>query len=262
MGKIHIAQANSDFIKVAQITDTHIFSDVEKRFDGTDTTETFTTVINCINEQAELPDIVLVTGDLVHEPEIAAYERLLKELTMLQSPVFCIAGNHDNPEIMHTILNQSNVSTSKVLESSHWVILLLDSTFPENHSGRLQNKELEFLADQLKSAKDKHALICLHHPPVSIKSQWMDNIMLENPYDLFSIVDQYTHIRGILWGHIHQEFSMKRKDVLLLGSPSTCVQFKPMTVGHVRDDKAPGYRELKLTADGKIQTTINRVLTG
>jgi len=202
---------------------------------------------------------VLVTGDLVHDPVTRAYERLLEKLLLLKAPVFCILGNHDHPDLMHRILNTENISTSKVLEAKQWVILLLDSFSANTHAGRLHERELRFLQQELTRTTDKHVFICLHHPPVSIDSPWMDAMMLENPDDLFAVVDKFNHVRGILWGHIHQEFSSERNKVLLFASPSTCVQFTPQATEYMKDNQPPGFREIRLGSNGSIKTEVLRV---
>ncbi|MFQ5661021.1 MAG: 3',5'-cyclic-AMP phosphodiesterase [Gammaproteobacteria bacterium] len=257
--KVRIRQNNPDCLKLIQITDTHLFSKAEDRFDGFDTMASLRSVIAHINALAEPPDLVLVTGDLAHDPVASAYQQLLGQLTSLKVPVFCLPGNHDDPALMEEMLNHENVSTVKVLETLHWTVLLLNSFLPHSHSGRLAEEELDFLSRQLQHARDKHLFICLHHPPIPVNSPWMDAMMLENPDDFFAIVDRCRHTRGILWGHIHQEFSSVHGNVLLLASPSTCVQFTPLTDKYIRDNKAPGYRTLGLQTNGSIKTVVHRV---
>ena len=87
----------------------------------------------------------------------------------------------------------------------------------------------------------------------------MDGMRLNNPEALFSILDNHPHIKGILWGHIHQEFMLERNGMLLLASPSTCVQFKPQTEKYMKDDLAAGYRYLKLHSSGEIETRVIRL---
>jgi len=87
----------------------------------------------------------------------------------------------------------------------------------------------------------------------------MDAMALENPGRLFTILDRSDRVRAVIWGHIHQVFESERRGVLLLGSPSTCVQFKPGADDYLVDDLAPGFRELLLLPDGSIETTVIRL---
>ena len=242
-----------------QLTDTHIFSSPDQSFDGVDTEKTLIQVIAHARQHHWPPDTVLVTGDLVHDPAPAAYARLSAILKTLARPVFCIPGNHDDPELMHGILEAENISMAKVLIFNQWIIIMLDTFLPGTHTGCLSEIEQALLDQALTKHSDKYALICLHHPPVSVGSPWMDRMGLRNPADLFSIVDRHPQVRAILCGHIHQEFNSARHAVKIMAAPSTCVQFTPRSGGYVRDNSPPGYRYLQLFGAGEIRTGIARI---
>ena len=205
------------------------------------------------------PDAILATGDLVHDPAPAAYARLSAILKTLDRPVYCIPGNHDEPVLMRRLLESATISMAKTILFDHWIIIMLDSFLAGTHAGCLGASELGCLEQTLTDHPDRHALLCLHHPPVSIGSPWMDRMGLLNPDDLFSIVDHHPQVRGILWGHIHQEFNGARNSVHLMAAPSTCVQFTPHSDGYIKDTSAPGYRWLQLYDTGEIRSEIHRV---
>ncbi len=258
MSEILLSQKHKDYIELVQLTDTHIFSGPGATFDGVDTAKSLEQVIAHARQTTWPPDAILVTGDLVHDPELRAYERLVAMLKTLQRPVFCIPGNHDDSALMQQVLNQDNIRTPKSIHLEKWIILMLDSFFPNTHAGCLDDDELKYLDEQLKTHKNKFALVCLHHPPVSINSPWLDRMGLQNPEDLFAVIDRYPQVRAVLWGHIHQEFNSLRKDVKLMATPSTCVQFTPESDCYNKDDQAAGYRYLKLFHSGEIQTNVVR----
>jgi len=87
----------------------------------------------------------------------------------------------------------------------------------------------------------------------------MEPIGLRNADELFAVLDAYPQVRAVLWGHIHQEFDQLRNGVRLLASPSTCVQFAPGSEEFQVDQEAPGYRWLRLHADGQLETGVSRV---
>jgi len=256
---ISLTQRHQDRVDLLQFTDTHIFSSTEQSFDGVDTETTLAQVITHARQHHWPPDAILVTGDLAHDPAPAAYERLAAILKTLGRPVFCIPGNHDEPPLMRKIMETDNISTTQSIIFDRWVIIMLDSFLPGTHAGCLSVTELGFLDQTLTHYKDKHALIFLHHPPVAIGSPWMDRMGLQNPADLFSIVDSHPQVRGILWGHIHQVFNGAHNAVQLMATPSTCVQFTPRSDGYVRDHSPPGYRHLQLLDTGEIRTGIARI---
>ena len=88
----------------------------------------------------------------------------------------------------------------------------------------------------------------------------MEPIGLRNPDALFAVLDGFPQVRALLWGHIHQEFDQLRNGVRLLASPSTCVQFAPGSEEFQVDQEAPGYRWLRLYADGRLETAVSRVV--
>lgn len=259
MNLITLSQQNQDYIELIQLTDTHIFANPETTFDGIDTSQSLEQVINLAQNKHWPPDAVLLTGDLVHDPEPKAYERLAEILKTIEPPVFCIPGNHDDPALLKEILNQKNISTPRTIHFENWIVLMLDSYLPNTHAGRLDESELKYLDEQLNAYKNKHTLVCLHHPPVSVNSPWMDRMGLQNPEELFSVLDKHQQVRAVLWGHIHQEFNSMHKDVQLMATPSTCVQFMPGVDRYTRDNQTAGYRHLKLFNSGKIETSIARL---
>jgi Icc protein len=244
-------------VVLVQFTDTHIFADPDEKFDGIDTAETFKRVIEHTRTQDWTPHMGLVTGDLVHDPVIEAYERFHELIDKLQIPVCCLPGNHDDPVLMQKYFNTGAISDTKIITAGNWLILLLDSWMPGTHSGHLQNDELVWLDNMLKTQSQRHVLVCLHHHPVSVDSPWMDSMALDNPDEFFTMLDQYERVRAVLWGHIHQEYTSIRKGVALYGTPSTCVQFTPRSTEYRKNDIPPACRWLILEPAGGISTQVS-----
>jgi Icc protein len=251
-----ISLTDDGVIRVAQITDTHILEAPGDAFMGVDTHASLAAVIAAIGKLKPGPNLVLVTGDLVHDPSAAAYRRLAALLGELQTPVCCLPGNHDDPTLMRELLNLGFINTPRLVNSKAWQILLLDSHLTGRHSGRLSASELGFLSTTLNEDSPSNRLIALHHHPTRIDCVWMDNMMLENAAEFWTVVECRPSVRGVVWGHIHQEYQGRRGYINLYGTPSTCAQFKPSTLLPVRDDLPPAYRLLELHPDGRIETSV------
>jgi Icc protein len=234
-------------IRLIQITDTHILDDgmQSRSFEDFDTSDSLKSVVAKISADENNADCIILTGDLVHEPSKNAYQKVADQLSPLTVPVMSLPGNHDDPQMMKYILGENGFDTGKILNIGSWLIILLDSRLENEHSGELTDTELEFLRTTLESNTDKHCLIALHHHPVSINSPWMDSMILKNTDDFLKVVDEFDNVRGIIWGHIHQRFESKRNDILLLGTPSTCKQFKPKVEAYAVDNKPPAYRKIE-----------------
>lgn len=251
-GVRRVEPAAGDRVRVVQITDPHIVADAEQRLEGVDTSASLRAVIEAIRERPA-PDLILATGDLVHEPSKAAYRRFCEAVAGAPSPVFCLPGNHDDPALVAELLDAPGT-----VDAGRWRIVLLDDFLEGSTAGRLPPRELERLRRSLEDGPP-HVLVAVHHHPVSIGSPWMDRMILQNGEEFFPVLDGSDRVRAVVFGHIHQEFAATRRGVLLLGAPSTCVQFRPGATAYALDPQPPGFRELILAADGSIETRVVRV---
>lgn len=241
-------------LKVLQLTDSHLYADPSRCLLGINTLETFDQVLaQSLHEQGR-PDLLLATGDLVHDASDSGYKRLLGRLKLTGVPCYCLPGNHDLPHKMKQILNQENVHTLPSVQAGGWSVIFLDSTIPGNESGNLDQSQLELLQLLLEAHPDKHTLICLHHHVLPVGSRWMDTMVLKNPDALFDLLGDHPQVKAVLCGHIHQEYEGVHRGVRLIGTPSTCVQFIPGQDDFGIDACPPGYRWLELRPDGVIET--------
>lgn len=246
-------------LKVLQLTDSHLYADPSRCLLGINTLETFDQVLAQALHEQETPDLLLATGDLVHDASDSGYKRLLGRLKMTGIPTYCLPGNHDLPQKMKQILNQENVHTLPSVQAKGWSLIFLDSTIPGNESGKLDKAQTKLLQLLLEAHPDKHTLVCMHHHPLPVGSRWMDTMALKNPDAFFGLLGQHPQVRAVLCGHIHQEFDDEHNGIRLLGTPSTCVQFEAGQDNFGICPCPPGYRWLDLQPDGTIETGIGQL---
>ena len=211
-------------------------------------------VIAHANKNLPPIDLTLVTGDLVHDASPAGYSLLKKQLTDINTPTYCLPGNHDDSKTLTRSISGNPIDTPFSIQENSWSIILLDSTLLGSAEGHLDKTQLTKLQNCLSNHSDHHTLICLHHHVVPVNSKWLDTMILDNADEFFAITDRHPQIKGIVCGHIHQTFEAKRNNVLLIGTPSTCFQFAPKSIDFEIDHKTPGYRQLELLPDGSIIT--------
>lgn len=243
---------------VAQITDLHLFAEVDQQMFDCATADTFRSVIERLKQLEPQPDLLLLTGDLSQDETTASYKQLCNWLAPLRIPTYWLPGNHDNLPVMEQALNQPPVSSEKTFSVGGWQFILLNSLAPGCVYGKLSSASLTWLEQQLQLSTQP-TLVSLHHPPCFIDSEWMDAIALKNPAEFLAIIDRYPQVKLVVFGHIHQVFDRQRQGVRYLGSPSTCVQFQPKTQEFAIDSIQPGFRFLALSPDGSYQTKIERV---
>lgn len=248
--------------RVLQITDLHIrpVSDAGNKLEDVEYDATLQSVLDDIHANEPADSIVVATGDLVQDPVEAAYQRLKLQLSRSPNRYFLLPGNHDNAVMIRKTLNKDNSWCVGQYVSNDWLMLFLDTAAqPGQSAGVLSKTELSRLERTLAVCGDKHVMLFLHHQPVKIGSAWLDAIGLKNADALFAVTDRYTQIKGMVFGHIHQQFEGARNNVRMIGSPSTCVQFKPGAEQFEIDSLPPGYRWFDLNADGTFETGVKYV---
>ena len=256
----HFIEASPDVVRVVQLTDTHLCQAKGGTLLGLDTDQSLQAVIELVQDERPAIDLLLGTGDLADDGAREAYDRLQDYFEEIPCDSFWLPGNHDDRGKMEAVAN-SATRLCKEIRVSRWQILMLDSQIPAEVGGELGQAELALLEQMLLSARDEglHTLVCLHHQPVAIGCAWLDEQMVADADAFFDVLDRYPGVRGVLWGHVHQQIDRQRNGVSLMASPSTCVQFAPGSVEFKADKMLPGYRWLDLYGDGRIETAVSRL---
>ncbi|WJW75173.1 3',5'-cyclic-AMP phosphodiesterase [Thiohalobacter sp. IOR34] len=246
-------------VELAQITDCHLFADPEGRLKGVQTEATLAAVIALVRQRHEHLDAVLASGDLVHDGSEAGYRRLHALFGGLRAPVYCVPGNHDETGAMRRSLDGRRLQWVRQADLGPWRIVFLDSSLPDSEGGHLDEAEFAALEASLAGAGARHVLVCLHHPPLRVGSHWLDTMVIDNGDHLLERLAAEPRVRGLVCGHIHQNLDLSLGQLRLLGSPSTCIQFLPDSETFTLEAIPPGYRWLRLLADGRIETGIERI---
>jgi Icc protein len=179
-------------------------------------------------------DMVAMTGDLIQDDSRAAYDRFCDLMSPLELPVYCVPGNHDIRELMRDAVSQDDGDAS----------------------GRVDDDEMDRLAKDLAQTTAEHVLICLHHPPLPVGSKWLDQVGLKNGDEFLRMIAQPGNVRAAIFGHVHQEFEGTHESIKIIGTPSTCRQFKVASDDFALDNNPPAYRRINLHADGSVENEL------
>lgn len=242
-------------LRLIQFTDTHLYGEADGKLRGVATYPALLAAIEHARARHWPCDAILATGDLVQD-DPAGYPRFREVFGGLGVPVYCIPGNHDEPEALARVLNGAPFQLGGVARWPGWIAVMLDSFLAGKAQGRLSGQSLRELDEALAANSGLHALVCLHHHPVPMQSRWLDQVGLENPEEFFAVLDRHRNVRAVLWGHVHQIHDAERKGVKLLSTPSTCAQFLPLSTAFAIDKRPPGYRWLELHSDGSISSEV------
>jgi Icc protein len=201
-------------------------------------------------------DLVAATGDLVQDDSAEAYERFCELTATLELPVHCLPGNHDIRPLMKDALRRAGFHYCEDVQVGTWLIINIDSCVDGSAGGCVSQGELDRLKLTLDQAPQSNILVALHHPPVKLGSEWLDGVGLSNADEFMEMVSDCPAVRGILFGHAHQHFDAVVHGKRIIGTPSTCRQFKPGSNDFAVDDNPPAYRRIALHDDGAIDSEL------
>ncbi len=251
--------APSSSVLLVQLSDSHLFAEADGTLLGMNTRDSLEKVVDVVLAEQSDIDFILASGDISQDGSVESYEAFRDQSARIAAPVRWFPGNHDELPQMEQVAQQGDL-LRPIIDVGQWRVTLLDSAVPGSVPGFLEQSQLDLLERSLSEAPDRHHLVSLHHHPVSIGCEWMEPIGLRNAEAFFAVLDRFPQVRAVLWGHVHQEFEQMRNGVRLLASPSTCIQFAPGSVDFKLDTAAPGYRWLRLHADGRLETGVSRVV--
>jgi 3',5'-cyclic-AMP phosphodiesterase len=256
----HDDDRTSSGLRVIQLTDIHLFATSEQSLMGITTRASLLPIVEQIAQIQPAPDLLFLTGDLSQDGSPESYAQIVELLKPLNLPIYWLPGNHDCFEVMERSLAEPPFLADKSFIQSGWQFLLLNSQVPGEVPGYLSSTTLDWLKDELTANPTLPTTIAFHHPPLSVNTAWLDSSALQNPDELFQIIDRYSQVKLVLFGHIHQEVEQVRSGITYLGCPSTCFQFARDHQTFTLDvDRYPGFRILDLAADGRWTSEVRRV---
>lgn len=252
-------------LRIIHITDTHIAAKPNAKICGIDSYLSLESILKFVREDIWIPELVIATGDLSDDGSPVSYQRLRALLMSLEIPVYCIPGNHDDLAVMNAHLKSDRVYIERALKLDTWNIILLNSQVPHESHGYLNADEFTALDEIIQEDAGKHALVCLHHGPLSQCS--MSICHLKNSEEFLSRLTCYSSVRGVISGHTHCAVDKQYDDIRILVTPSTFVYAEHPMMPHIPaersfgdvhtfDTQRRGFRRLELYPDGTITTEI------
>lgn len=244
---------------VLQITDTHLFEDENGTLLGINTSKSFKAVLEAISAQNIAYDFVVVTGDISQDYSARSYIRFAQMVSSFTVPIFFLPGNHDDGPLEYRMFGNLGIATSRHVVCGNWQFIFLNSEVYAQAHGWVQREELEFLYQAIQNNPDKHTVALIHHLPLNVGSTWLDTQTLHNQDEFRAFLRHMQTVRLVLSGHVHQEFDETRRGIRYLATPSTSIQFMPGSQDFELDTKAPGWRYLFFSTDGRVDTVVHRL---
>jgi 3',5'-cyclic-AMP phosphodiesterase len=221
-------------VRFVHIADTHVAARPEFESYGHATLASLEALVDAINALRFPIDFVLHTGDLVEDRSEAAYRLARRALSRLQLPIFYVAGNHDDADVLQSVM-LDRTPVGRRFDYGMTVggvrVAVLDSRGPNDPSGTLTDQQLSELRT-LCARDDGPMVIAIHHPPLPIGSLWLDNgweapgggtpnmLLDRGPEFLDAIAPARDRIRGVFFGHIHRACQVAHRGILYSSAPS------------------------------------------
>ena len=244
---------------VLQLTDLHLFAEPDGRFNHVDTRESFSAVVRHVQQHYPCPDVILLTGDLAHDGKPATYQYIADALSVFHAPVYCVLGNHDNPDAARLVYPQPSISMDEQCVLGHWQILLLaadQAPAPGSDHVAISESALQRVSARIREHPEKWALIATHYNLPEHQDRGVA-VEVRNHQQVMQQLEQLPSIRLVISGHVHQEFLVVQQGICYLSTPATGYQSTSKS-GHVTGE-APGYRWINLYPDGRFDSDVRRV---
>lgn len=247
-------------LTLAQLSDTHLLAQPTELLRGLNPWQTFTAVLS--EALRCRPDGLLLTGDLADQGSLAAYEQLRSATEPLDLPVYWLPGNHDDPALLHQLFPKAPYhGPNQSLDLGAWRLILLDSALPmaQFGEGHFSSETLVWLEEALAKHPSQPTAIALHHPPITVGIDWLDQIQLQNAKEFRMRLERFDQVKLVAFGHAHLDLHQRLGQHMIdyYGCPATVKQVTPPVPTPNHD--LPGFRLITLHPNGQHQTEVRRV---
>jgi len=189
------------------------------------------------------PDVLVLTGDLSEDASIESYRRLIDWASGFGIRVWWIPGNHDDPDVMLEPFGQAGFECGPRLDAGGWQFLLLDSRWPDDPGGELNDERLAAW-DELDS--DRPLGVFVHHQPVAVGAHWIDKVGMRHAERLWQRIETGPGPAFVAFGHVHQRFRQRYRGVECLAGPSSAANSLPQTGRFTAGENTPMARWFRL----------------
>lgn len=193
-------------MKFIHLTDTHVIG--EGLLYGQDPAARLRAAVASINAEHGDANFVVLTGDMTHWGDAAAYARFSREIKKLDIPLHLMVGNHDDTAAFGAAFPETPRDEDGFVQCGFDTrfgrFLLLDTKDPESHAGAYCPARQAWLDRELDQT-DGPIVLFMHHPPFKTGIASMDRIMLQDAAAFYDVIAPHrAHIRHLFFGHVHR----------------------------------------------------------
>jgi len=194
---------------IAQISDTHIALDCS---DADQRIRDFALTIADINALDPAPDVIVHTGDIVHNGRRDEYARAAAILAKARMPVYVLAGNKDNRANLreafsaYGYLAPGSDFIDYAIERYPVRLIALDTLSSRSNKGDFCPERIRRLIDLIDAEAGKPIAVFAHHPPFEV-TVGPDRINFETPEIMSRLRRALQHsgrVVAVFSGHVHR----------------------------------------------------------
>ena len=195
-------------LKFIHLTDPHLVAPGRALY-GTDPAWRLGRALAAIEAGHGDAAFVVVTGDLAHAGEPAAYRGLGEQLERLRRPAHLVLGNHDDRAAFRAAFPATPVTADGFVqyafEAGGLQHVVLDTLEPGASWGGLCARRATWLADTLARSAPAPVLLYMHHPPCAVGLPALDRIALRDAGPLREALQPHRpRLRHLFFGHLHR----------------------------------------------------------
>ncbi len=194
-------------IKLIHITDPHLVP-VGNMLHGLDPYARLTACIDDVIANHSDAACCVITGDLAHKGEAAAYAALREQIARLPFPCFLLAGNHDVRSLIGEAfpdrLNDGNGFIQGRFDIGPVSLVMLDTLDEGRNGGLYCEQRQQWLEQELDRIGERPVYLFMHHPPFDIGIPCLDRIGLSNPEPFVKLAAERKNVRHLFFGHVHR----------------------------------------------------------
>ena len=194
---------------IAQISDTHLALDTP---DASQRIRDFALTVVDINALDPAPDVIVHTGDIVHNGRQDEYARAVATLAKARAPVYVLGGNRDNRANLRAAfsacgyLSPDSDFIDYAIDDYPVRLIALDTLSSDSNKGDFCPERVRRLIELIDADTTKPIAVFTHHPPFEV-TVGPDRLHFETTEMVSRLRQALQHsgrVVAIFSGHVHR----------------------------------------------------------
>ena len=194
---------------IAQISDTHLALDTP---DAEQRIRDFERTVADLNALDPAPDLIVHTGDVVHNGRPDEYAEAVRILSKARAPVYVLAGNKDDRANLRAAfapfgyLARDSKFIDYTIEGYPLRLIAVDTLSTGSNKGDFCSERVRRLTDMIDAVPGKAIAVFAHHPPFEVMVG-PERLHFETPEMMERLRQALQHsgrVIAVFSGHVHR----------------------------------------------------------